>query len=116
VQHRRAVFGIPVAQAGGFRHFRPRLQNGFAHFTGDHLRHLFRAVTQRGAEIAQLLRPVGDAFASPLAIARVGLSNRAFNLFRRRPRIRGEGFTRSRVNRQACVADEYFMMFSTHFG
>jgi hypothetical protein len=28
-------------------------------------------MTQRGTEIAQLLRPVGDAFATPLAITRI---------------------------------------------
>jgi hypothetical protein len=41
--------------------------NGFAHLTGHHLRHLFRALAQRCTEIAQLLRPVGDAFVAPLA-------------------------------------------------
>ena len=103
-QHRRAVPGIPVAQSCGFCHFRPRLQDGFPHFTGDRLRHLFRAVSQRGAEIQELLRPLGHAFASPLAIPRVRLSNRAVNLFRCRPGIRSEGFSRCRVNGQGMCS------------
>ena len=103
-QHRRAMLGIPVTQTGGFCHFRPRLQDGFSHFTGDGLRHLFCAVSQRCAEIPQLLRPVGHAFASPLVIPRVRLRNRAFNLFRRRPGEGTEGFPRCRVNGQGMCS------------
>jgi hypothetical protein len=47
------VFGIPVAEIGGFRHFAARLGNRFAHLAADHLRHLFAAGAQRATDVTQ---------------------------------------------------------------
>ena len=97
-QHRRAVFSVPVAEVGRFRHLTARLSDRLAHLKGDHLGHLFTAGAQRGPDAAQGIGAVGKRRLTPLAIARRGERDGSVDLAFAGPRQRGDHLTGSRID------------------
>ena len=97
-QHRRAMFGIPVAEVGGFRHLAASLSNRFAHLERDRLGHLFTAGAQLGPNAAQRVGACGERRLTPLAITRRGESDSRVDLAFAGPRQRGDHLTGSRVD------------------
>ncbi|ABU77070.1 hypothetical protein ESA_01816 [Cronobacter sakazakii ATCC BAA-894] len=96
-EHRRAMFGVPVAERGGFRHFAARLKDRLAHLGGDHLRQLFAACAQCIADVTQRLRAFINTAGAPAAKAFAYAGNSQLDLFSACQRVRRQGFAGGRI-------------------
>ena len=98
IEHRRAVFSIPVTKIGGFSHFAARLGNRFTHFATNHLRQRFATGAHRATDVTQRRRALRHADVAPLTIPLFRKGNGRIDLLFAGPGHRRQSFTGGRTH------------------